>query len=137
VVVVSIVAIHGTNTQGGTAPMPDANVSVVMRCQDCGSIESIREIHDGRTLSTAGAASASPVGLVMYIPLGRKTETDKAYVGSAGSREWQERTANTRYEFSVRMDNGSYRLIPRQGVSDFVVGDRVKVSQTQFEHTTQ
>jgi outer membrane lipoprotein SlyB len=73
----------------------------------------------------------------MYIPLGRKTSTDSAFVGSAGSREWQARTAATRYEFIVRMDDGNYRTVSRHGVSDFTVGDRVKVSQSQIEHWTQ
>ena len=40
----------------------------------------------------------------MHIPVGRKSSDDKLYVGSVGNREWQERTQNTRYEFTVRMD---------------------------------
>ena len=40
-------------------------------------------------------------------------------------------------EFVVRMDDGSYRFLPRQGVSDFASGDRVKLSEGQIEHSTQ
>lgn len=135
--ILSIAAAYHVDAQRSAAPVRDAGVSAVIRCQDCATIESIREVQEARAVSPLGTASASPIGLVMYIPLGRKTGTDDAYVGSVGSRQWQERTANTRYEFTVRMDDGTYRLVPRQGVSDFGVGDRVKLTQSQIEHSTQ
>jgi outer membrane lipoprotein SlyB len=134
VAILSIAATHQADAQSSAPPVRDAGVSVVIRCQDCGTIESIREGQEARAASPPGTASASPIGLVMYIPLGRKTGTDDAYVGSVGTRQWQERAANTRYEFTVRMDDGTYRSVPRQGVSNFGVGDRVKVSQWQIEH---
>jgi outer membrane lipoprotein SlyB len=73
----------------------------------------------------------------MYIPLGRKSGNDDAFVGSVGSRQWQERTTTTRYEFIVRMEDGNYRTVPRQGVSDFSVGDRVRMAQGQIVHWAQ
>ena len=108
-----------------------------MRCQDCGTVQSIREAQQARLASPQDPASGSPVGLVMSVPLGRKPAPERPFVGSVGSRQWQERTSNTRYEFIVRMDDGSYRTVSRQGVSDFKVGDRVKVNQLQIEHWTQ
>lgn len=135
VAALSIAATCQVDAQRSTDP--DAGVSVVMRCRDCGTLQSIREVQEARAGSPPGTASASPIGLVMYIPLGRKTGTDEAYVGSVGSREWQARTTTTRYEFTVRMDDGNYLTVPRQGVSDFSVGDRVKVTQRQIEHWTQ
>ncbi len=117
--------------------------SVVMRCQECGTIESIREVQEriaeptGTPVSTSGMPSGLPIGLVMYIPLGKKTSASDTYVGSVGSHQWQERTETTRYEFTVRMDSGAYRVLPREGVSDFATGDRVKVTKGQIEHTTQ
>jgi outer membrane lipoprotein SlyB len=137
VAVLSIAAACPVDAQQSTEPVRDAGVSVVMRCQDCGTIQSIREVQETRAVSSPGTGSASPIGLVMNIPLGRKTGTDDRYVGSVGSRHWQERTTSTRYEFTVRMDDGNYRTVPRQGVSDFSTGDRVKVTQWQIEHWTQ
>jgi outer membrane lipoprotein SlyB len=137
VAVLSIAATYEVDAQRSTEPVRDAGMSVVMRCQDCGSIQSIREAQEARAASPPGTASASPVGLVMYIPLGRKAGAESAFVGSAGSRQWQERTTNARYEFIVRMDDGNYRTVSRQGVSDFTVGDRVKVNQLQIEHWAQ
>jgi len=133
----SIAAACEVDAQLVELPARDAGVSVVIRCNDCGTIESIREVQETRAALTPGTAPASPIGLVMYIPLGRKTETNDAYVGSVGTRQWQERTASTRYEITVRMDDGSYRFIPRQGVSDFAVSNRVKVTQLEIEHFTQ
>jgi hypothetical protein len=137
VAVLSISATYSVEAQRSTEPVPAGGPSVVMRCQDCGTIQSIREAQGARTVSPAGTTSESPVGLVMYIPLGRKPATESAFVGSAGSRQWQERTSNARYEFIVRMDDGNYRTVSRQGVSDFTIGDRVKVNQSQIEHWTQ
>jgi hypothetical protein len=73
----------------------------------------------------------------MSIPLGRKPAPERPFVGSVGSRQWQERSSNTRYEFIVRMDDGSSRTVSRPGVSDFSIGDRVKVDQLQIEHWSQ
>ena len=133
VAALSIAATCQVDAQRSTEAVRD----VIMRCQDCGTIESIREVQEARSPSTPGTASASPIGLVMYIPLGRTTEADKSYVGSVGTREWQARTNNTRYEFTVRMDDGNYRMVARQGVSDLGIGDRVKVTQSQIERWTQ
>ena len=135
--ILSIAAAHQVDAQNTVAPPRDVGVSVVIRCKDCGTIESIREVQEPRAVPPPATGSASPIGLVMYIPLGRKTETNDAYVGSAGTRQWQERTASTRYEITVRMDDGTYKFVPRQGVSDFGAGDRVKVSELQIEHWTQ
>ena len=77
----SIAAACEVDGQQNPAPARDTGVSVVMRCQDCGTVQSIREVQESRTASLPGAASESPIGLVMHIPLGRKTGTDTTYVG--------------------------------------------------------
>ena len=135
--ILSIGAAYQVFAQTSTPSAPDAGMSVVMRCKDCGTIESIREVQETRAVLPPGTVSASPIGLVMYIPIGRKTGVDDPYVGSDGTRQWQERTASARYEFTVRMEDGTYKLVPRLGVSDFGVGDRVRVNQSQLEHWTQ
>ena len=137
VAILSSAATYSVEAQQSTEPVRDTGVSVVMRCQDCGTIQSIREAQQARPTSPDGTTSAAPVGLVMSIPLGRKPAPEGAFVGSVGSRQWQERTSSGRYEFIVRMDDGSYRTVSRPGISDFKLGDRVKVNQLQIEHWTQ
>ncbi len=149
-VVLSIAAASRVGAQMVEAPPRDVESSVVIRCRDCGIIVSIKEVQQIRGAATEAAATSaatgtgaasitgtgSPIGLVMYIPL-KKTGSEEPYVGSVGTRQWQARTANARYEFTVRMDDGSYRVVPQQGASDFVMNDRVKVTQFELEHVTQ
>jgi outer membrane lipoprotein SlyB len=69
----------------------------------------------------------------MYVPFGKGPGKKDPYVGSVGTREWQDRTIDTRYEVTVRMDDGSYRLMKTQDASEFTTGDRVNVSQGRIE----
>lgn len=141
VAVLSIAAVRRVDAQMVEAPPRDIGPSVVIRCKDCGTIVTIKEVQQNRAVSAPGAGTGGGtgalVGLVMYVPLGKKTSGDDPYVGSVGTKQWQERTANVRYEFTVRMDDSSYRTIQRQGVSDFGVNDRVKLTQFEIEHVTQ
>ena len=50
-----------------------------------------------------------------------------------GNREWQNRISTTRYEFTVRMDDGEFRVVNKDGVSDLRVGDRVRVDGGRIE----
>jgi hypothetical protein len=152
--VLSIAATFQVGAQIVAPPPRDVESSVVVRCRDCGIIVSIKEVQGTRSTvaQTSGAGNAtvgasgtgassitgtgSPIGLVMYVPIKRAGNGDP-YVGSVGSKQWQERTANARYEFVVRMEDSSYRTVTQQGVSDFVVNDRVKVTQFEIEHAPQ
>jgi hypothetical protein len=137
IAVLSIAATYSVEAQQTTAPAPGAGASVVMRCKNCGTVQSIRAAQQARPAAPDGLASESSVGVVMSVPLGKKPAPERPFVGSVGSRQWQERTSNTRYEFIVRMDDGSYRTVSRQEISDFRVGDRVQVNQLQIEHWKQ
>jgi outer membrane lipoprotein SlyB len=117
----------------GTIPIPDGGVSVVMRCKQCGIINSVREIQQVREGATPGLGPDAPVGLVIYIPTGPGSRKGDSFAGSVGNREWQNRITSTRYEFTVRMDDGDYRLVQKDGVSDLRVGDRVRVEGGRIE----
>jgi outer membrane lipoprotein SlyB len=117
----------------GTTPIPDGGVSVVMRCKECGVINSIREVQQPRQGATPGLGAESPVGLVIYIPFGPGGGRSDSYAGSVGTREWQNRINSTRYEYTVRMDDGDFRLVQKDGVSDLQVGDRVRLDRTLIE----
>jgi hypothetical protein len=117
----------------GTTPVPDGGVSVVMRCRDCGVINSIREVQQPREGATPGLGPNSPIGLVIYIPMGPGRDKADSFAGSVGNREWQNRINSTRYEYTVRMYNGDFRLVQKDGVSDLQVGDRVRVDGGRIE----
>jgi outer membrane lipoprotein SlyB len=117
----------------GTIPIPDGGVSVVMRCKECGVINSIREVQRPRDGATPGLGPDAPIGLVIYIPTGPGSKKGDSFAGSVGNREWQNRINSTRYEFTVRMDDGDFRLVQKDGVSDLKVGDRVRLDRGGIE----
>jgi outer membrane lipoprotein SlyB len=123
--------------QPAATPVPDSGISLVMQCKDCGVINSIREIQQPRQPTPSSEAFGSLVGLVVYIPVGRGAKETGSYAGAVGSREWQRRTGSTRYEFTVRMDDGDFRSVQRDGMSDLQVGDRVRLSGAQIERRVQ
>ena len=133
--VLALAAIADVNSQpAGTRPVPDGNInSVVMRCRQCGVINSIREIQQARDGATPGLGPDAPVGLVLYIPVGPGSRQGDGYAGSVGNREWQNRISSTRYEYTVRMDDGDYRVVNKDGMSDLQVGDRVKIDGGRIE----
>jgi outer membrane lipoprotein SlyB len=115
----------------GTAPVPDS--IMVVRCKDCGVISSVREIQQARPGTTPDLGPDQPIGLVVYIPQGPSGSRGNTFAGSVGNREWQNRVTSTRYEFTVRMDNGDYRVVQKEGPSDLKIGDRVKVDRGTIE----
>ena len=118
----------------GTIPVPAGGVnSVAMRCRQCGVVNSIREIQQQREGATPGLGPDSPVGLVLYIPVGPGSKQGDSFAGSVGNREWQNRISTTRYEFTVRMDDGDFRVVNKDGVSDLRVGDRVRIDGGRIE----
>lgn len=114
----------------GTTQVPD---SVVMRCKQCGTINAVREVQQAREGATPGLGPDAPVGLVIYIPMGPGRGRADSFAGSVGNREWQNRINSTRYEFTVRMDDGDFRLVQKDGVSDLRVGDRVRLDGERIE----
>jgi outer membrane lipoprotein SlyB len=70
---------------------------------------------------------------VLYIPMGPGRKQGDAFAGSVGNREWQNRISSTRYEYTVRMDDGDFRLVSKDGVSDLQVGDRVRLEGNRIE----
>ena len=118
----------------GTTPLPDSPVnSVIMRCRQCGVINAVREVQQARGGATASLGSDAPVGLVLFIPVGPGSKQGDGYAGSVGTREWQNRIATTAYEYTVRMDDGEFKVVSREGLSDLQVGDRVRVDGGRIE----
>ena len=125
---------HAYAQPAGAKPVPDGAVtSVVMRCRQCGVINSIREVQQQREGATPGLGVDSPVGLVLYIPTGPGSKRGDGFAGSVGNREWQNRISTTRYEYTVRRDDGDFTLVNKDGVSDLQGGDRVRVEGARIE----
>ena len=116
------------------APAPDKAQSSVLKkkapaattdrklgCADCGEILSIRKVT--KELKQEDMAPQQQGGLVASIPLGG----GKAQVGSS-TRVGDDvvRTA-TRWEVTLRYDDGRYRLLMLDKQPDFGEGDRVRV----------
>lgn len=128
--VLALAALPQAFAQSAPTPVPD---SIIMRCRDCGVIHSVREVQRAREGAPATVGGGAPIGFVLYIPTGPGASRGDAYVGSVGTREWQNLTTSTSYEYTVRMDDGDFRLVQRQGVSDLQVGERVRVTDGRIE----
>ena len=130
VAILSLAALPQVLAQpAGTSQVQD---SIMMRCSQCGVINSIREVQQQREGATPGLGRDMPVGLVISISSSPGSRSD-SFAGSVGNREWQNRINSTRYEFTVRMDDGNFRLVQKDGVSDLQVGDRVRVDGGRIE----
>ncbi len=115
------------------APAPRAGEP----CDACGRIASIREVYADRGLPAAavspghgGGTAGNPaqqnlIGAVIYLPLGGQA-ADKPYVGGVGTPEMYARLRATTYEITVRLDDGSHRVVRRADGTLFRVGDRVR-----------
>lgn len=107
-------------------------------CTDCGRILSIREVQLERRPQvpqalqsstpgpTTGPGQNNLVGAVIYLPLGGGAG-DKPFVGGVGTPEMRERFQETTYEITVRLDDGSLRVLQRHDGTRYRVGDKVRL----------
>jgi outer membrane lipoprotein SlyB len=103
-------------------------------CPDCGVITGIRTVQHKGTASGAGAFMGAVVGGVIGHQIGGGRGKDVATVagaasGAAAGHEIEKRSnSTTAYEVSVRLENGSTRVISLQTPGGLAVGDKVKVT---------
>ncbi len=104
-------------------------------CNNCATVRSVRELTTARGRPATNPITTPPigtphqevlVGAVFYHPL---SETSEGFVGGVGTPEMRTRFAATTYEITLRMDDGSYRLVERRDGARFQPGDRVRVVQ--------
>jgi outer membrane lipoprotein SlyB len=116
------------------APSPNPQSSVLKKpaaapkdmkvnCADCGEIRSVRKVTK-EVKAEEIAPQQQPGGLVASIPLGG---TGKAQVGSSTRVGDEAVRTTTRYEVTLRYDDGRYRLFMFDKQPDFAEGDRVRV----------
>jgi len=102
-------------------------------CQDCGTIEAIREVKQGAEGSGIGAVAGGVTGAVLGRQVGNgRGRTIATVVGAVGGAvaghqiEKRVRT-NTAYEVSVRMEDGSVRTVTETTQPTWRNGDKVRI----------
>lgn len=103
------------------------------RCTECGVVESVREIETKGEGSGVGAVGGAVVGGVLGHQVGNGRGQDIATVlgavgGAVAGNEVEKRVKSGKsFEITVRLDDGSSRVIHEASVTSWRSGDRVKV----------
>jgi outer membrane lipoprotein SlyB len=112
------------------APEPVAAVAV---CAECGVIESVREVDAKGKGSGVGAVGGAVVGGLLGNQMGaghgKQAMTVLGAVGGAvAGNEVEKRVKTTKsYDITVRLNDGSSRVISEAGQPTWRIGDKVKV----------
>jgi outer membrane lipoprotein SlyB len=115
------------------APVPAAPVMASARCAECGVIESVREIEtkgEGTGLGAVGGAVAG--GLLGSQIGGGHGKEAMAVVGAVGGgfagNEVEKRIKSTKsYSITVRLDDGTSRVISSATAPAWRTGDKVRI----------
>lgn len=117
-----------------TAPSPAASSpAVARRCSECGVIESVHETASSGEGSGLGAAGGAVVGGLLGHQVGGGRGQDIATVvgavgGAVAGNEVEKRVKSTKgYEITVRLEDGSTRVIREANPPSWRAGDRVIV----------
>lgn len=110
-----------------------ANTTTVTKCAECGVIESTREIETRGEGSGIGAVGGAVVGGVLGNQVGNGRGKDIAVVvgavgGGLAGNEIEKRVKTVKsYEVTVRLEDGSSRVVREATLPAWHAGDRVKV----------
>ena len=117
-----------------TAPVKVAShTPVIAKCAECGVIESTREVDTKGEGTGLGAAGGAVVGGVLGSQVGHGSGTKIATVigavgGAVAGNEIEKRVKSTKgYEVTVRLDDGSTRVVHEANAPTWRTGDHVKV----------
>ena len=103
-------------------------------CGDCGVITAITPVHQKGEGSGAGAVMGAVLGGVIAHQFGKGRGKDAATVAGAaagaygGHQAEKEIRATNSYDVSIRMDDGSTRVINMTDTAGLTVGSKVKVN---------
>jgi outer membrane lipoprotein SlyB len=106
---------------------------VPMKCTDCGVIESTREVSARAETSGLGAIGGAVVGGVLGNQVGSGRGQEIAtVVGAVGGviagNEIEKRVLATKtYEITVRLDDGSVRVLNQAAAPSWRSGDRIRI----------
>jgi len=103
------------------------------RCSDCGVIEEVRAVQVDGEASGLGAAAGGITGAIVGSQIGRGNgrtlatiagAAGGAYAGNAIEKNTRKRVV---YRITLRMDDGSRRVLTKGQQPAFSVGERVRV----------
>ncbi len=105
----------------------------IARCTDCGAVTSVREVDQAGQGSGVGAVGGAVAGGVLGHQVGGGSGKDimtvvGAVAGGIAGHQIEKKVRTTRnYEISVRMDDGSTRVLTEPSLPTWRAGDRVKL----------
>jgi len=111
-------------------PMPPARAP---SCQNCGVVESVREINTGGDSNGLGAAGGAVIGGLLGNQVGgghgKQAMTVVGAIGGAlaGNQIEKQAKASRSYEIRVHMNDGSSRTIAQASQPEWRDGDRVRI----------
>ncbi len=114
-------------------PAPVAAAPPIRACSDCGVIESVRQmVHDGESTGL-GAIAGGILGGALASNLGKGNGRTLASVAAAigggmiGNQIEKSRHQTLSYQVSLRMEDGTTRLIEMHTVPSWRIGDTVRL----------
>ncbi len=116
-----------------TPPAQVASNAPVTKCSNCGVIESVREIAAKGEGSGLGAAGGAVVGGLLGHQVGGGSGKQIATVvgavgGAVAGNEVEKRVKATKsYDITVRLDDGSTRVINEANPPSWRSGDRIRI----------
>ena len=134
-----------TATTSQPAPVARAapvQIAAVAKCAECGVIESVREVEEKGKGSGLGAVGGAVVGGLLGNQVGGGRGKDAMTVvgavgGAVAGNEVEKRVkATKRYEVTVRLSDGSSRVISEAGQPTWHTGDKVKIVNGVIQSNT-
>ena len=102
-------------------------------CTDCGRVQSIRQVEEKGKTSGVGAVAGGVLGGVIGHQIGGGTGRTVATIAGAGGGAYvgnkveQNRNTKTRWEVTLKMDNGNTRTFHYSNPPTVHEGERVKL----------
>ncbi|MDP2171799.1 MAG: glycine zipper 2TM domain-containing protein [Rhodocyclaceae bacterium] len=119
--------------QAPATPAPPPPVAAPAPCQTCGVIDNVREVTQAGEGSGLGAVAGGVIGGILGNQIGGGTGNKIATVAGvaggayAGHQVEKSQKKTTRYEITVRMNDGSLRNMTQDSVPGWRIGERVRV----------
>jgi outer membrane lipoprotein SlyB len=114
--------------------------AVTASCTQCGMVENVREIAQEGETTGLGSVAGGLLGGILGRQLGEDGSTLGMLLGMAGgayagNKFEQYRNKVTRYEVSLRMDDGTQRILTYDSRPAWQIGERVNLGKSGLAHT--
>jgi outer membrane lipoprotein SlyB len=132
-------AVAGLTIAVPGAPAVAAGSSSSKTCADCGVIEDIRTVEQEGDASGIGAVAGGVAGGLLGHQVGEGRGKDVATIAGVAGGAYAGHTIEKKmkktkhYEITVRMHDGSSRVVSQSEEPRFAIGDPVKVVDGQLQ----